>query len=480
MHRHRGLLLAPLALAGCAQLFGIDTTTGADAGNGVSLRVQRVSVGASVIKGPQDLTGQTADFLVGDATGIVRNTAVIAGPGTWTADIASGTPPALFTLPDLPMTAHHLWALPSRDMRGNLIAFEHPNSTPPGASSQLALNVTLPAPYTTETLMVFAVGAWMHHTLAGAEIPAAMATTVNPTIPYSSFVPVLSTITPARITASDVVLVLRYVGADLTGVLQATQFDQTDATDPVSGTMVAVAHDKMLDIPLPTDLAQRYAAVRPAVGAPSVSWNLSAAPGATVGIALGPQLLSGVPAMADTAVTAMFGDPFESLGWPATFNLNTSASRTAMINAIPVSLTAQMTTFVDASATAAPLDAGLPTTILVGTTQLNTDGQMLAIDTTKPVEISFLSDKSTNTLYQATIYELVLNGMAYDRQLVLDAVGTDPKFDIPSDLMTSGHTYVIRAGCIQGGFTMAASGDLESPSFPLSFGQLDSGVFTVQ
>ena len=59
----------------------------------------------------------------------------------------------LFTLPDLPMTAHHLWALPSRGMRGNLVAFEHPNATPPGPSSQLALNVTLPAPYTTETVI---------------------------------------------------------------------------------------------------------------------------------------------------------------------------------------------------------------------------------------------------------------------------------------------------------------------------------------
>ena len=105
----------------------------------------------------------------------------------------------------------------------------------------------------------------MYHSLTAAELPAAtaMTTLVNPTIPYSSFTPALSTITPARISASDVVLVLRYVGADLTGVLQATQFDQTDGTDPVGGTMVVVAHDKTVNVPLPTDLAQRYAAVRP-------------------------------------------------------------------------------------------------------------------------------------------------------------------------------------------------------------------------
>jgi hypothetical protein len=145
-----------------------------------------------------------------------------------------------------------------------------------------------------------------------------------------------------------------------------------------------------------------------------------------------------------------------------------------------VTLVSRLITYVDAGATAAPLDAGLPTTILVGTTQLNSDGQMLAVDASKPVEVTFLSDKSSNTLYQMTLYELVLNGMAYDRQVVVEGLATQPTFDIPSDLLVSGHTYVIRAGCIQGGYTMAATGDLQTSSFPISFGQLDSGVFTVQ
>ena len=65
------------------------------------------------------------------------------------------------------------------------------------------------------------------------------------TIPYSAFTPTLRR-PAARITAADVVLFLRYIGGRLTGVLQATQFDQTDGTDPVTGTMVAVAHDKTL------------------------------------------------------------------------------------------------------------------------------------------------------------------------------------------------------------------------------------------
>ena len=336
---HRGMLLAPLAaltLGGCAQLFGIDNTTGADAGTGVSLAVRRVSVGASVTTSPQDLTGQTADFLVGDATGLVRNAAVIAGPGAWTADIPSGTPPALLHAADLPMTAHHLWALPSRGMRGNLVAYEHPNSTPPGASSQLALNVTLPAPYTTETLMVYAVGAWMRRTLTGAEVPRGDGNGREPDDPVRVVRAAGIDDHAARIAASDVVLVLRYVGADLTGVLpgHAVRSDRRHRPgrrhDGRGRARQDARHSRCPPIP------QRYAA-RAARGRRAVGSELEPdrAPGAMAGIAFGFRSCWRLPAMTDTAVTAMFGDPFESSGGRAIFNLDSSASRTATIDAIP-------------------------------------------------------------------------------------------------------------------------------------------------
>ncbi len=474
---HRGLLLAALPLAGCAQLFGIDNTTGPGTGSGATLSIQRVSIGAAINKAPQDLSMQTASFLVGDATSLVPTTAVVSAPGVWSADVAD-TPPVLFTLPDLPMGAQHLWALPSRAMKGNLIAFEHPNSTMPSATSALSLNVTIPA-YAGEKLQVYAVGAWMEHVLAGAELPAANATTIATTIPYSMFTPATGS-PAARITLADVVLVLRYTGATLAGVLQATPFDQTDGTDNIGGTMVAVTADKTLSIPLPTDLTTRYQAVRPAVGAPASSWNVTAAPGESLGLATGVSLLSGAPAATDTMVTGMFGDPFDSLGWPAVFSLSTSASRTYTLNTIPVTLSASLSVKVDASATTAPLDAGLPNTILVGTTMLNSDGQMLTVDQTTPVAVSFLSDKSMNTLYTANIYELVVNGMAIDRNLVIAATSTTPSFLFPAGTLQSGHTYVINAACFQGGFPNAAMGDLQTSSLPMAHGALDSAVFTVQ
>jgi hypothetical protein len=476
---HRGFVVGLLALTGCAQLFGIDETTGPGAGSGVTLTIQRESIAATVSMAPQDLSNETAQFLVGDATSLVPNSAVITAPGTWSSDIPTGTPAAQFTLPDLPMGATHLWELPSRAMKGKLVAYEHPNATPASMTSQLMLSVGIPA-YNNEQLVVYSVGTWMSHTLAGAEVPALMATSIATTIPYMSFAPVASSVTPSRITASDVVLVLEYTGADLTGVLQAPAFDQTDATDPINGNITPVAHNDTLAVPLPTDLATRYSGVRPAVGAPSMSWSLSAAPGAMVGNQVGPQLLAGTPAATDTMISTMYGNPFESLGWPAVLTLSTAATRSYMLNGVAVSLSAQMIAIADASTNTAALAAGLPTVILVGDTQLNSDGQMVTVDPLSPVTVSFLADKSANTLYTADVYELVMNGMAYDRQLVTSAAAVDSSFILPAGTLKAGHTYVIRANAFQGGATGGAMGDLQSASLPVARGLLDSGVFTVQ
>lgn len=477
---HRGLVVGMLALTGCAQLFGIDETTGAAQGSGVSLSIQRVSIGATVATAPQDLSAQTAQFLVGDATSLVPNTAVLSAPGTWTSDIPTGTPAVQFTVPDIPATATRLWELPSRAMKGNVVALEHPNAAPASDTSQVALDVTIPA-YNGELLRVYAVGTWMFHTLTGAEVPALMATSVAATIPYMMFSPASSAVTPTRITASDVVLLLEYTGADLTGVLQATAFDQTDATDTITGTITPVAHDKTLTVALPTDLATRYSAVRPAVGAPAMSWSLGAAPGAMIGNSAGPQLLAGSPVATDTTISAMYGDPFESLGWPAVLTLATSASRTYTLNGAPVTLSASLATFAEAATNDATLAAGLPTVILVGQIQLSSDGQMVTIDPLAPVSVSFLADKPTNTMYTANVYELTSDGTTASRQLVTAAVAApDPSFVFPAGTLKTGHTYMIEAGCFQGGHLDAASGDLQANSFPISRGLFDSGVFTVQ
>src|SRR5712692_7319720 len=80
-------ILGVIAGAGCAQLAGIDETTG----NGRpvdSLAVTRVSIGAIVEPNPLDLTGLNATYLVGraDASGFDRVPAT-ANPGKWTSKL---------------------------------------------------------------------------------------------------------------------------------------------------------------------------------------------------------------------------------------------------------------------------------------------------------------------------------------------------------------------------------------------------------
>jgi len=241
----RLVLAALVASTGCAQLFGIDETTGADANTDfASVQVQRVSVGASVVKGPQDLSSQSAQFLPADGTSVPG---VLAGTDTFTVDLP-GTPAAMFTVPDMTVP-QRLWALPARNQRGNYVVLEHASPQPPLTMSKLMLSVTLPSPYaSTESFSLQAIGAWMQHALTAAELPppdVATSTTIAPAaIDYALFTAMAGN-AKNRITASDVVLLLRYAAAKLTGVFQA-QFDQTDGTDSVTGTMTAVQANSML------------------------------------------------------------------------------------------------------------------------------------------------------------------------------------------------------------------------------------------
>src|SRR5687767_4813330 len=93
MARVAGLLIAVTA-AGCAQLFGIDETSGgSDAPPPplMSLQLDRISIGSTLVRAPQDLTGQTATYYVddpADPSGLRRVQGVLADTNDrWTADI---------------------------------------------------------------------------------------------------------------------------------------------------------------------------------------------------------------------------------------------------------------------------------------------------------------------------------------------------------------------------------------------------------
>lgn len=483
-------MAALAACTGCAQLFGLDNTTGVDANvDFATLQVQRVSIGATVIKAPQDLTGQTAQFFQDDNT---RLDGQLMGTDTFTS-VLPGTPPVLFTVPDK-LVPKRLMALPSRNQKNVLFAYEHPGKQPPLPSSQIALAVTLPTPYVSgQSFAVQSIGAWMGYDLVAADLPAVDtgAMSISRTVPYTAFKSMVGG-DESRITMSDVTLVLRYTGAALSGVLQA-QFDQTDGADGVSGTMSAVTADKtatgMVDA---ANITTRFTAVRPTTAAPAFSWAVTAAPAWSLGISTGVRLSSGaVAATATTFDTAMWGNPFESLDWKAVLSFSASSSRTYtyMENAmsLPVSLSTSMTQLAEPSTTLdVTMPAGLPTTIRANQMLLTSDGMMLPLDLTKPVEVDAIVDKPSNTLYELAVVQLGIDatGMTpvITRTIVLYMYTTAtgmPLFKVPPDTFTVGKTYYITVRSTQGGYTAAASGDLTVASLPLAASTLDSGVFTV-
>lgn len=482
-------MAALVAGTGCAQLFGLDETTGIDAGNAdvASLQVQRVSIGASVLKAPQDLMNQTAAFVQDDGT---QTPGEPSAAGTFTAAVP-GMPAVMFTVPDM-RVPRRLLALPARAQRANFAVFEHASPQEPLAGSQIALDVTLPSPYVStpeaESFTVQAVGAWMQRTLMPGELPLPDMglTKIMTTLDYATFTAMTAS-DKARITSADVVLLTRYTGTRLSGVFQA-QFEQTAGTDPMTGTMTAVAADKVLMATLdPAAFTTRYTAVRPGVTGLAMSYRLTAAPGWSVGSDTGVRLASANVGATDTTITRMFGNPFESLDWRTVFSFATSSSRsysfTDGVNTAAVSLTAGMAMTLEPGDASFALDtpAGLPITIRANLNALTTDGMMLPLDLTKPVEIDAIIDRPTNTLYNVQLVELGFDEMgALTRTTVVDAFTTGmPSLKLPPELFTVGKTYYIRFRCLQGGFPDAATGSLQAAVLPVSVGALDSGVFTV-
>ncbi|MGE5184629.1 MAG: hypothetical protein ACM31C_21305 [Acidobacteriota bacterium] len=472
---------ALVGLSGCAQLFGIDETSGPK-DTSATLQLSRKSVGATLTSNPLDVTSLSATFYTTDGTG-----ALVATPGTqsavdtWSADV-TGDPAIEFTLPDLPNAYQHLWSLPSRAVRGHFIAYEHPAAQPAPSATTEMISLTLPTPYqaASETFDVGVIGAWSHHVLSGSELPLDQATQIAASVPYSSFVPV--TASPVtRITSSDVVVVMRHSANTLTGVY-TTSFDQSDTMDTISGMLAEVALDKTFSATIdPTTFASRFSTVRPGVSGLALGWSISAAPGYTVGAVVGPLLRAGSAAMADTMISSSYGNPFEMRGWRAVLAFSASAGRTYTASGASIGLGAQIETVVDPSAASAlELPAPLAELISIDSTQLNMDGLAVTLDVTAPHAVTAITETSpAASLYMLDVVELVTVGTMMERKEILNAVSTTATFSLPPGVLQTGHTYVLNVGAMSGGYPNASSGDLDTVTLPYTFSSVDSGAFQV-
>src|SRR5258706_12973261 len=89
-----------LMLPSCAQLFGIAETTGSTSDahtTGVTVQMQRITVGPTVVRSPYDVSHLAASWLVADPndpSGLRRVAATVGtSTDTWSAPITDGSPP---------------------------------------------------------------------------------------------------------------------------------------------------------------------------------------------------------------------------------------------------------------------------------------------------------------------------------------------------------------------------------------------------
>lgn len=488
MGRMTPVVVGVTFLAGCAQLAGIEETSGPATPDLATLSVERVSIGAAIVVAPQDLSASTAQYLVPDDTaegGLLRVDTELVANDTWGGKV-EGTPPILFDLPDKPDPKKRQLDLGVRDAFMSFTVLEHPSPEPPPGTAMLTVTSTLPSAYAaTESLQVYVVGTWAQRGIPTADLPVVGATAFGPvTFAYGA----MSSITQRpleKITAADAVLLLRYIGNRLTGVLEAAPFEQT-GSDMVMGTMTAVAASDTLDVMVgpPAAVAARFAPARPAVPNLSMVWQLHAAPGAQYAVDTGPLLHQAAVAMADTGmINVMYGNPFVAKGWPTTLTWQASASRsyTPAGQTLPATLSAGLQQIVAPTAgLVLDFPAGLPEAISIDNRPLSTDGVMIA-KPTAPVHVTFVSAIQNNTLYAVNLYALVPNagGTALVHDLRITSFARAPEVTFPSELFEAGTFYVLRAYCIQGSFDKVAEGDLRVRSLPYAHGFLDSGVFAV-
>lgn len=485
-------------VSGCAQLFGLDETSGGsgttDASpSAVTTQVQRDSIGTAQVRTPYDVSMLSASYLVPDssAAGFTRVKATGVGD-TWSAAIPDGTPAAEITLGlDLPDVFRRLYALPQRNLKILYGIFEQPGAAllPSPAVDTLNITLNLPEAAQTATLYrIYCVGSWAYHDFAeNVEWTAGTTTTISAAPVFGDATwGNLSGRPFTKITNADTVVALHYNGNQLVGAAEFPAFNQVDGANPITATMTDVTATP-LDVHLsPSAIAQRLAMPTPHGSAVAMSWSTNASPAADLGNGTGPQLNAAPIATSDSgAITAPTGNPFAAKGWKTTFNLGTNSSRTYAIPGLG-NLVGTFYTGLNQVAEVGPgltmdTPAGLPVLVSINSMPLSVDGNTITLDPTKSVTLSLVADKTDPLFYQFNIYELRENAAmtGLESHVAYVAVSDQTSVTIPNDVFVAGKTYFIRAHTIKGGYPSFASGSFFDRSLPYSVGYLDAGVFTV-
>ncbi|MEO8552923.1 MAG: hypothetical protein ABI678_23265 [Kofleriaceae bacterium] len=471
-----------LLLPGCAQLFGLDDTTGptTDApGPGAHVTIQHESIGATVVDAPAD--GTTVTFHVPDAAGGFQQVAAtLVSRGVWDGDLPDGIHPMVDFQVD---GVRHLWAFPTRDLHVVSALLEHPDPQPAPSPASLTLNVAVDVAGG-ESFTLYTVGAWSAQGLVNPGMAAALTQVVD----YEMSTPIGGPL--VKIIPADAVLILRRQldiasgTYPLDGVFQTTVAQTGD--DTLAGSLNTTAIDKMVTATVtPNALATRYTAVRPAVSGLAMGVAVVASPGFTRGNINGPTLNDRGIAMTDTSITLPYGNPFASLGWNELVYFNSYESRSVTVTGAMTafSLDAGEQTFTTPSANLAfDLPAGLPETISLESTPLTTDNMTVALDPTKYAHVTMVNDRPSATFVSAQVLEVTVDAAGTPAlKLVIEIAASDPAaLVLPPNTLVVGHTYTIAAITHQGGFPNLATGDLATTAPPFHVAHNYSGVFTVE
>jgi len=251
--------------------------------------------------------------------------------------------------------------------------------------------------------------------------------------------------------------------------------------------MPLTADQPLVAMVTPMSYSSRFAAVRPSVMGGGTSWSINAAPGYAYGAIGGVKLHGGAVAAMDPMIgPTMYANPFATLGWHAVMYLGSSQARTFPFGGIMTALGASIYTVteVGSGVLAFDLPAGLPITSSIDQVPLVIDGAEIPLDLTKPVEITTQVDRTGNTVYQMTLWEMKLSAdmMRVEIVPIVDSItpSDPPRFRLPPELFLVEHYYFVTFRSMKGGLTGAATGDLQTVTLPLTVASADSAVFKVK
>lgn len=502
------LVAGTVVVAGCAQIFGLDSTSGPamqatpDAPPGtVNLQVVRRSIGATVVDSPADLTGlPMASWLLDDgAGGYTRMPATLLGTDTWEAAIPTGTPAVEFTMgSDIPDEFPRMIAIPQRDIKFLYGIDEHPDPQPiPSPPESFTATMNLTSAYATgDSFYLEAMGGWAYHPFNGAELPAPDMGLVTISAgetygPYdgttgAGFV-AWSGRPLSALTTADTLVGLHYRGNQLIEEAAFPPFSEPGVPATMSVSMTALT-TAALDITVhPTAVTTRLGATRPAGAGASYSWVVIAAPGFATANGIGPSLNAGTPAAgSDVAINAPYGNPFASRDWGSLFEWVSSNNRSVTITGGGTAYTAVSGGLQDFATVSSGLDlatpAPLPITISINGTALVTDNMAIPLDPTKNVTLALDQDTSDPvTYYQFNVYNMVLDATSntWVAHTAYSVVSATKSIAVPSDVFVAGNTYMVRGFCVVNGYPGFAQGDFTQRQLPTSLGYLDGGIFTV-